>query len=276
MGISKRLAITSLALLSTGSLAACSNSTETSDQTTQETQVKTVTVATAGDIKPFAYEENGELTGYDIEVIKAADEFLNDYEFTFKTTAWESIFVGMDSGKFQAAANNLSYTEERAAKYLYSLPIAKNPLVLVVASDSSITSLDDIGGKTTQDDTGTSTAKLVDDWNAKHTDNPSVINYSGEDVSKRLNDLSNGEFDYLVFDKISVETIVNQKGYDLKIIELDTDSNPNNYIVFSDDSQELQEQFNLAIQNLYQNGTLEKLSQAYLGGSYLPDKSELD
>lgn len=259
--------------LSTLGLAACQAKSDT--PAASDASNKSVVVATAGDIKPFSYEEEGELTGYDIEVIKAASQYIDGYDISFKTTAWESIFVGMDSGKFQLAANNLSYTDERAAKYLYSYPIATNPLVLVVAKDSDIKSLEDIGGKTTQDDTGTSTAKLVEDWNAEHSDNPSIIEYSGEDVAKRLLDLSNAEFDYLVFDKISVETIVQQNGYDFEIIELETGSNPNNYIVFSDDSQDLQKQFNEAVLKLYEDGTLKKLSQDYLGGSYLPDKNEL-
>ena len=63
--------------------------------------------------------------------------------------------------------------------------------------DKALTSLQDIAGKTTQDDTGTSTAKVVTDWNQSHSDNPATIQYSGEDVAKRLTDLANGEFDFL-------------------------------------------------------------------------------
>ena len=44
------------------------------------------------------------------------------------------------------AVNNISYTKERAEKYLYAAPTAKNPNVLVVKKDDdSIKSLDDIG-----------------------------------------------------------------------------------------------------------------------------------
>ena len=219
---------------------------------------KKVVVATAGNIRPFSYQDNGKLTGYDIEVIRAASKYIKGYDISFKITAWDSIFVGMDSGKFQIAANNLSYTKERASKYLYSIPIATNPLVLVVPKNSSISKLDDIAGKTTQDDTGTST-----------------IEYSGEDVSKRLLDLSNGEFDYLIFDKVSVETIIKQNRYDFKVIELDTGSNPNNYILFSNENNELQRQFNQAVKKLYSDGTLKKLSEKYLGGDYIPEKKEM-
>ena len=51
--------------------------------------------------------------------------------------------------------------------------------------------------------------------------------------------------------------------------------NPNNYIIFSSDQKEFKEQFDKVLKELYQDGTLEKLSKTYLGGSYLPDASEL-
>ncbi|KXT80937.1 amino acid ABC transporter substrate-binding protein [Streptococcus oralis] len=260
-----------LTLLLTPLLVACSQG----NSTTEPSTTKTIVVATAGDIPPFDYEENGNLTGYDVEVLKAIDEKLPNYEVQFQKTAWESIFPGIDAGRYQAAANNLSYTKERAEKYLYSLPIAKNPLVLVSQKSQSLTSLDQIAGKTTQDDTGTSTAKLVTDWNQEHASTPATIDYSGEDVGKRLFDLANGEFDFLIFDKISVEKIIKDRGLDLAVVELESSNNPNNYIVFGSDQEDFKKEFDTALKGLYQDGTLEKLSNIYLGGSYLPDQSQL-
>lgn len=251
-------------------LAACSA------QASQSQDAKKIVVATAGDVPPFVFQKDGELTGYDAEVLKAVDKELPDYQVTFQKTSWESIFPGVDAGRYQAAANNLSYTEERAAKYLYSLPIAKDPLVLVSREDAALDTLDQIAGKTTQDDTGTSTAKLVDDWNKNHSSTPAKIDYSGEDVGKRLLDLESGEFDFLVFDKISVERIIKDRGLKLHVVELPSSGNPNNYIVFSKDDKDFQEKFNQALKKLYDNGQLEKLSQEFLGGSYLPDQSELN
>ncbi len=50
---------------------------------------KEVVVATAiaGDVHPFSFEKKGQLTGYDIEVLKAADELMDDYRFSFKKTS---------------------------------------------------------------------------------------------------------------------------------------------------------------------------------------------
>ena len=209
-------------------------------------------------LQEISVPSKGQLTGYDIEVLKAADELMDDYRFSFKKTSWESIFVGLDSGHYQVGANNLSFTKERADKYLYSRPIATNPLVLISLKNAKVKHLKNFGGLTTQDDTGTSTAKLVTDWNKTHKDNPSTIDYSGEDVSKRLLDLDNGEFDYLIFDKISVKTIIKQKDLDLYVTSIKSQDNPNNYIIFSDEQKDLQKSFNKALEKLQKSGKLEK------------------
>ena len=74
-------------------LVACGNQTTPKETSSQ----KTIVVATAGDVPPFDYEDKGNLTGFDIEVLKAVDEKLSDYEIQFQRTAWESIFPGLDS-----------------------------------------------------------------------------------------------------------------------------------------------------------------------------------
>lgn len=61
-------------------------------------------------VAPFAHDKEKEVV-----VATAGDIRL----FSFKKTTWESIFVGLDSGHYQVAANNLSYTKERADKYLF-------------------------------------------------------------------------------------------------------------------------------------------------------------
>ena len=69
--------------------------------------------------------------------------------------------------------------------------------------------------------------------------------------------------------------IIKDRGLDLSVVDLPSADSPNNYIVFSSDQKEVKEKFDKALKELYQDGTLEKLSNTYLGGSYLPDKSQL-
>ncbi|MCE2059589.1 transporter substrate-binding domain-containing protein, partial [Streptococcus thermophilus] len=60
------------------------------------------------------------------------------YEVKFQKTEWSSVFTGLDAGKYQMAGNNISYSKERAQKYLFSYPIGTTPTVLTVPKDSNI------------------------------------------------------------------------------------------------------------------------------------------
>ena len=73
----------------------------------------------------------------------------------------------------------------------------------------------------------------------------------------------------------NVQKIIQDRGLNLNVVDLENNDNPNNYIIFSSDQKEFKEQFDKVLKELYQDGTLEKLSKTYLGGSYLPDASEL-
>lgn len=273
------LKVTGLALVSGLLLAACgSKSADTSASSSEAAATKkTVTLATVGTTKPFSFEADGELTGYDIEVAKAIFEG-SDYEVTYEKTEWSSIFAGLDSDRYQIGANNISYSDERAEKYLYSAPIATNPLVLAVHKDSGIKSYEDIVGKSTQVVQGTGTAKMLEDYNAENPDKQTNINYTKETIAQVLLSVDSGKFDYKIFENQSVKTIVEEQGLtNIEIIELDlaASQKPYVYLLFAKKETELQAFANKRIQELYADGTLEKLSQKFLGGSYLPEEADI-
>ena len=172
------------------------------------------------------------------------------------------------------AVNNISYTKERAEKYLYAAPTAKNPNVLVVKKDDdSIKSLDDIGGKSTEVVQGTTSAKQLEDYNKQHADNPTVLNYTKADFQQIMSRLSDGQFDYKIFDKIGVETVIKNQGLDnLKVIELPSDQQPYVYPILAKGQDELKSFVDKRIQELYKDGTLEKLSKQFFGDTYLQQK----
>lgn len=106
-------------------LAACGNdegkNTE-NDQTTKqdEVEVKKVKVAFAQAAKPITYvDENGNATGYDVEVMKLVDEKLEDYEFEFVPTSDEDLFIGVEQGKYDVGVKNAFHTVEREESFLY-------------------------------------------------------------------------------------------------------------------------------------------------------------
>ena len=271
--IVKYSSLAALGLVAAGVLAACSGGAKKEAAASK----KEIIVATNATPKPFNYEENGELTGYEIEVVRAIFKDSDKYDVKFEKTEWSGVFAGLDADRYQMAVNNISYTKERAEKYLYAAPTAKNPNVLVVKKDdSSIKSLDDIGGKSTEVVQGTTSAKQLEDYNKQHSDNPTVLKYTKADFQQIMGRLSDGQFDYKIFDKIGVETVIKDQGLDnLKVIELPSDQQPYVYPLLAKGQDELKTFVDKRIQELYKDGTLEKLSKQFFGDTYLPAEADI-
>ena len=277
--IVKYSSLAALGLVAAGVLAACSGG-DKKDSASSEAATpskKEIVVATNASPKPFNYEENGELTGYEIEVVRAIFKDSDKYDVKFEKTEWSGVFAGLDADRYNMAVSNISYTKERAEKYLYAAPTAKNPNVLVVKKDdSSIKSLDDIGGKSTEVVQGTTSAKQLEDYNKQHSDNPTVLNYVKGDFQQIMVRLSDGRFDYKIFDKIGVETVIKDQGLDnLKVIELPSDQQPYVYPLLAKGQDELKTFVDKRIQELYKDGTLEKLSKQFFGDTYLPAEADI-
>ena len=271
--IVKYSSLAALGLVAAGVLAACSGGAKKEEAASK----KEIIVATNASPKPFNYEENGELTGYEIEVVRAIFKDSDKYDVKFEKTEWSGVFAGLDADRYQMAVNNISYTKERAEKYLYAAPTAKNPNVLVVKKDdSSIKSLDDIGGKSTEVVQGTTSAKQLEDYNKQHSDNPTVLNYTRADFQQIMGRLSDGQFDYKIFDKIGVETVIKNQGLDnLKVIELPSDQQPYVYPLLAKGQDELKTFVDKRIKEFYKDGTLEKLSKQFFGDTYLPAEADI-
>ena len=271
--IVKYSSLAALGLVAAGVLAACSGGAKKEEAASK----KEIIVATNASPKPFNYEENGELTGYEIELVRAIFKDSDKYDVKFEKTEWSGVFAGLDADRYQMAVNNISYTKERAEKYLYAAPTAKNPNVLVVKKDdSSIKSLDDIGGKSTEVVQGTTSAKQLEDYNKQHSDNPTVLNYTRADFQQIMGRLSDGQFDYKIFDKIGVETVIKNQGLDnLKVIELPSDQQPYVYPLLAKGQDELKTFVDERIKELYKDGTLEKLSKQFFGDTYLPAEADI-
>lgn len=237
---------------------------------------ETVYFATVGTTKPFSYQDGkGKLTGYDVEVARAVFKGSKKYKVSFKKTEWSSIFTGLDSDKYTMGGNNISYSAERAEKYLYSAPIASNPTVLVVPKKSKIASYDDIQGHSTQVVQGTTSALQLEEYN-KTAKTAVKLNYTNENITQMLHAVNDEKYDFKIFDKIAVNTIIKEQGLDnLKVIDLPSDQQPYVYFIFGKDQKDVQSFVNKRIKKLYADGTLEKISKKYLNGSYLPAKEDV-
>ena len=76
-------------------------------------------------------------------------------------------------------------------------------------------------------------------------------------------------------DCFNTDFIKNQGLDNLKVIELPSDQQPYVYPLLAKGQDELKSFVDKRIQELYKDGTLEKLSQQFFGGSYLPAEADI-
>ena len=262
--------------LSVLTLAACGNKSDSKGSGEKQT----ITVATDSDTAPFTFKKGDDFKGYDIDLVKAIFKDSDKYEVKFVTTPFDSILTGVDSGRYQIAANDFNYNEERAQKYGFSDPISRSNYAITSAEGTKYTSLDDLSGKTTEVLPGSNYAQLLENWNHANADKtPITINYasSSTGLSTRIQHIQEGKIDFILYDAISSEYIVKDQGYKLAVNKLKDDigmkTDGLEYLLFSNDKQgkELKTFVNKRIKELKKDGTLAKLSKEYFGGDYVSD-----
>lgn len=278
----RRFLLGTIALLIGALIAGCGNKTEvdSASQSRKENKQTTVVAATSGVTNPFSYEKDGDLTGYDVEVIKAIFEGLPEYKLEFEIIEFEGILNGIDNGRYQLGANNFSSNEKRREKYNFSLPIIENANVFVVRKDDeTLKSIKDLAGYKAVTEVGNSGATLLENYNEEHSNAKAEILYTDENFVKQFEGIEAGRYDVRIISRVSAEKAINEYGFtNLKIVPFSIEnSDPGSYILFSKSTDSsLLDAVNKRIKEIYQDGTLLKISEEQLGGNYLPKQEFIE
>lgn len=252
-------------------LAGCSASGDQTDATTGPTDSASsaavsellddgiLTVGTEGTYRPFSYHADGagELTGYDVEVVAAVAEELG-VEIEFEETQWDAIFAGLEAGRFDVVANQVSITPDREEKYVFSTPYTVSRGVIVVPSDETeISSFADLDGRTTAQSLTSNWHRLAEDSGAN------IEAVEGWAQSAAL--VQQGRVDATINDKLTFldyQTTNDASG--LKIAA-ETEEESLSAFTFRQDSEALAAAFNEALATLAEDGTLAEISEKYFG-----------
>lgn len=92
--------------------------------------------------EPIAYEENGNLKGYDIDLAKAVVAYLNEkysaqIEVEFKLIVWANKETEIANGSIDLIWNGMTITDERLAAMEISIPYMKNKQVAIIRSEDA-------------------------------------------------------------------------------------------------------------------------------------------
>jgi cystine transport system substrate-binding protein len=266
--IRRRLSVLGAAAAAALVLAGCSTSSPSGSEpatsaaatTLQEIQeAGVITVGTEGTYRPFSFHENGtgDLTGYDVEIVNAVADKLG-VDVQFEETQWDAIFAGLDAGRFDVIANQVSINEERQAKYDFSDPYTVSTGVVVVKSDNNdISSLADLEGKTSAQSLTSNFYELAKGAGAKVE--------AVEGWAQAVSLLEQGRVDATVNDKLTyLDYQATNDNQNIKVAA-ETDEKTQSAFAFQKGSDDLVEAFNTALEELRADGTLAQISEKYFG-----------
>jgi polar amino acid transport system substrate-binding protein len=153
----------------------------------------TIVFATDATWPPMEFKDaNNQVVGFAVDYMNAAGK---EAGFTpvFKVVAWDGIFAGLATGRYDAICSSVSITQERKKAMDFSLPYYKVRQALVVRKDSAAKSLEDLKGKRVGaqiSTTGYFAIKEVKEVEPK----------SYDEIGLAIEDLFNGRIDGVVCD----------------------------------------------------------------------------
>ena len=262
----KTLFIFILALLaSSAMLSAKDNKAKASEE-------KVVIVGTEGAYPPYNFiNGNGEVDGYDIDVIKAIDERIPGITFKFEPTAWDGIFVALQAGKFDIIASQISRNAEREKKYLFP----KDPyfygfsVIAFKKGRTDIKTTKDLWGKTVAAGVGTYNTTWLEEYN-KNNGNKVKIQYTDGNAALFFKDIADGRVDATLADPITVDNFAKENKLPLEWVVLDEQDAAPAYFLFANNKngKKYRGLIEKALDEVKADGTLTAISIKWFGKDY--------
>lgn len=240
-------------------LAGCGKKSDMPNQTLLE-KVKSegIVVGSEGIYRPYSYHnEEDELTGYDVEVVREIFNRL-DINVTFSETQWDGLLAGLETNRFDMIANQVWRNETREEIYTLSDAYMYAGAVLIVNEENgTIKTIEDIEGKVG--------AHTITSAYADMSKNAGAEVVSVNSFVEAAENVKFGRVDYTINDKDSfIQYQISNP--DSGLIGYDIDSADKIDVVFAlpkDGSAELVNEINRVLAKMYEDGTIGDLEEKF-------------
>jgi polar amino acid transport system substrate-binding protein len=127
-------------------------------------------ITSVGTVPPLAFYDTDNKTPIGVEAdIAALVADVLGLRSHLNVASWENVFVGLDSGKYDAGFTNITVTEERKEKYDFATYRLDNvSFEARKGSGWKVAGPADVAGRTIAVSSGTNQEKLLLDWNAQN------------------------------------------------------------------------------------------------------------
>lgn len=231
-------------------MAACGSKSGTDANAGADGEKKQLVVATSPDFPPFEFLDGSQIVGIEPALMQAIADKLG-MELVWEQVDFDSIIPGIQAGRYDVGVAGISITADRLKNCDFSDPYFLANQVIVVNPGSDIQSKADLTGKTIAVQTSTTAETYC-------LDNGYEILSFASNIDAQAA-LTSGKADAWVVDN---EVAVKMAGeQNLTVLDEAMTSEP--YAFAFAKGSSLVDQVNTALQELLQDGTVEKLFQEY-------------
>jgi polar amino acid transport system substrate-binding protein len=169
--------------------------------------------ATEDDFRPFEFVKDGKPTGFDNELVEELKKYA-PFEIKQEILPWTGLLAGVSTGKYDIAITAAIITKERTQSLDFTSPIADATHYYVRRkSDTSITAIKDLNGKTVGIQAGSALLgrlpELETMLKADGGKLGKVVEYTS--YPEAYQDLALGRTDYVVNTIINLKALVAEK-----------------------------------------------------------------
>ncbi|MBE5231984.1 MAG: ABC transporter permease subunit [Microcystis aeruginosa PMC 728.11] len=151
-------------------------------------------VATEATFPPFEFQQGGQLTGFDIDLMRAIGKEA-DLNIDFRNLPFDGIIPALQARTVEAAISGMTITAERAQAISFSRPYFRAGLAIAVREDNkTIRNFEDLKGKRIAVQIGTTGA-------LEATKIPGAVVSQFDSAALALQELLNGRVEAVVNDK---------------------------------------------------------------------------
>jgi L-cystine transport system substrate-binding protein len=186
--------------------ASCGNNSSSSKTSTESSGPKTVYIGVYGAYPPFNYtDDNNQLIGYELEILKEVDRRLDQYVFEFQKLAGEVILTSLDAGKIDISVCQWEFNVDRAEKYYFSEGYNEYDLyVATLETNNTINSAFDLANKTLAVNPGGNSYNVAVKFTEAHPDLNIRLMDTASDMTLTIQNLINNTFDATLLNHFNV------------------------------------------------------------------------
>ena len=211
---------------------------------------------------PFEYtDDNGEVTGFDLDLAQEVCDRNNWTLVKQQIIDWDTKEVELDSGAIDCIWSGFTMNE-REDDYAWTDPYYNNSQVFVVKKDSGISSFEDLKGKSIDVQMGSSALDSLEK------------NKTLKDSFQTINEIKEYDTAFMDLESETCDAVLGDR--EVMRYNINTKFNPDEYEVlepalsfeqygvgFSENNTELRDQVQKTLNEMYEDGTIDKIAQKY-------------